>query len=195
MVARVLGVVGAIAVSLLAALPALAAEAERDADAKAPLEPQAEGQQNLALGAQVGFYNPNGLALRAGFRPISLEAAAGWAPTLLSYGGDRHSKLKLIAPLELTPQLLLGDIQLGNKIHGAFRVGYRYNLTLGHGFTLGGQLSKRWGHLQLEGLWGLSVFPNAVDELREENVLPENTSFNFPPSVTWGLTVGLMYYP
>jgi hypothetical protein len=114
---------------------------------------------------------------------------------LLNYGSDRDPKLKLLAPFELTPQLLLGDIELGNKIHGAFRVGYRYNLALSHGFTFGGQLSKRWGHLQLEGLWGVSVFPNAADELRDGDAVPENTSFNFPPSVTWGLSVGLMYYP
>lgn len=195
MVARVLGVVGAMSVGFLTALPASAAQAERDAGAKAPLEPPTEGQQNFALGAQVGFYNPNGLALRAGFRPISLEVAAGWVPTLLNYGSDRDPKLKLIAPFELTPQLLLGDIKFGNKIHGAFRVGYRYNLALGHGFSFGGQLSKRWGHLQLEGLWGMSVFPNAADELRDEDAVPQNTSFNFPPSVTWGLSVGLMYYP
>ena len=195
MAARVLGVLGAIGVGFLTALPASAAEIERDAGAEVTKKPQEEGQQNFALGAQVGFYNPNGLALRAGFRPISVEAAAGWTPTLLSYGGDDNPKLKLIAPLELTPQLLLGDIKLGNKIHGAFRLGYRYNLMLGHGFTFGGQLSKRWGHVQLEGLWGVSVFPDAVFKLQEEDAVPANPRFNFPPSVNWGLTVGLMYYP
>ena len=190
---RVLSVLGAMGVCVLTARPAAAVE--RAASGVEAPKPQAEGQGNFALGAQVGFYNPNGLAVRAGFRPLSLEVAAGWAPTLLSYGSDRDPKLKLLAPFELTPQLLLGDIKLGNEIHGAFRAGYRYNLTLGHGFTFGGQLSKRWGHLQLEGLWGVSVYPNAVDELRDEDAVPENTSFNFPPSVTWGLSVGLMYYP
>jgi hypothetical protein len=190
---RVSSVLGVIGVGVLTALPAAAVE--RDAGGVAAPKPQAEGQGNFALGAQVGFYNPNGLALRGGFRPISLEAAAGWVPTLLSYGSDQDPKLKLLAPFEVTPQLLLGDIKLGNEIHGAFRIGYRYNLALAHGFTFGGQLSKRWGHLQLEGLWGVSVFPNAADELRDEDAVPENTSFNFPPSVTWGLSVGLMYYP
>jgi hypothetical protein len=25
--------------------------------------------------------------------------------------------------------------------------------------------------------------------------VPERASFNFPPALTWGLTVGLLYYP
>jgi hypothetical protein len=191
--ARVLGVLGAISVGFLTALPATAAE--RDAGADHAQKTQAEGQRNFALGAQVGFYNPNGLVLRAGFRPISLEAAAGWVPTLLSYGGDRDPTLKLIAPFEITPQLLVGDVEFGNEVHGAVRIGYRYNLTLGHGVTIGGQLSKRWGHVQLEGLWGVSIFPDAIARLREEGAVPENPSYNFPPSLNWGLTVGLMYYP
>jgi hypothetical protein len=190
---RVLGVFGAMGVGLLTTLSAAAGE--RDAGADDAPKPQAEVQRNFALGAQAGFYNPNGLALRAGFRPISLEAAAGWVPTLLSYGGDRDPTLKLIAPFELTPQLVLGDVKFGNDVHGALRIGYRYNLTLGHGVTLGGQLSKRWGHLQLEGLWGVSIFPDAVAQLRKEGTVPEDPSYNFPPSVNWGLTVGLMYYP
>ena len=188
-----LGILGLSCAALLAAEPAEAAE--RDAgEGKEPASEE-ELQQNFAFGAQVGFFNPNGLAVRAGFRPISLEVAGGFAPTLLSYGGQSDPDLKLIAPFEITPQLLLGDLKLGNKIHGAFRLGYRYNLKLGHGVTFGGQLSKRWGHLQLEGLWGMSVFPGAVDKLSEEHTVPGNTSYNFPPSITWGLTVGLLYYP
>lgn len=185
---------GAVAVALSTAGLVLAAEPRPRADVAR--EPKQEDlQHNLSLGAQVGFYNPNGLAVRAGFRPISLEVAAGWVPTLLSYGSDRNPNLKLIAGFELTPQLLLGNIKFENKIHGAFRVGYRYNLMLGHGATLGGQLSKRWGHLQLEGLWGVSVFPGAADKLRADHTVRAGTSFNFPPALNWGLTVGLMYYP
>lgn len=195
MAAKVLGVLGAVGAFFLTALPAAAAEAERDAGAELTKKPPEEGQHHFALGAQIGFFNPNGLAVRAGFRPISLEVAGGFVPTLLSYGEQSDPDLKLIAPFEVTPQLLLGDIKLGNKIHGAFRLGYRYNLMLGHGVTFGGQLSKRWGHLQLEGLWGMSVFPGAVDKLRDEDTVPAKTSFNFPPSITWGLTVGLLYYP
>lgn len=191
--ARVLGVWGALGVGILTALPAAAVE--RDAGAADAATTQPEVQRSFALGAQVGFYNPNGLAVRAGFRPLLLEAAAGWMPTLLSYGGDRDPTLKLIAPFEITPQLLLGDVKFGSEVHGAIRIGYRYNLALGHGVTLGGQLSKRWGHLQLEGLWGVSIFPDAVAQLREEGIVPENPSYNFPPSLNWGLTVGLMYYP
>jgi hypothetical protein len=44
-------------------------------------------------------------------------------------------------------------------------------------------------------VWGVSIFPDAVARLREEGIVPENPSYNFPPSLNWGLTVGLMYYP
>jgi hypothetical protein len=90
---------------------------------------------------------------------------------------------------------VLADIPFENRIRGAFRLGYRYDLALGHGGTIGAQLSKRWGHLQLEGLWGISLFPRAQKKLRADAVVPNDPDFNSSPDWTWGLTVGLMYYP
>lgn len=192
MVARWLGLWVGLSMSSLA-LPALAAE--QDAGPEIRLKPKEEVQHHFGFGAQLGFYNPNGLAVRGGWQSLSLEAAAGFTPTVLSYGGNSNPKLKLIAPFEVTPQLLLGDIKLGASIHGAFRVGYRYNWALGHGGTVGGQISKRYGHLQLEGLWGITIYPDAPEQLRSADTVPDRTSFNFPPALTWGLTVGLLYYP
>jgi hypothetical protein len=149
----------------------------------------------VGLGAQVGFFNANGVTLRAGYGAIALEGSAGFALSLLSYGSDRNPDLKLIAPFEVSPQVLLGDIPLTKTIHGSFRLGYRYNVALGHGGTVGGQVARRWTHWQLEGLWGVTVYPGATDRLREDGRVPAETSFNFPPSVNWGLTVGMLYYP
>jgi hypothetical protein len=193
MAARWLGIVTGLAVLALALPGALAAPP--DASSETQQEAQAEVQRHFGFGAQLGFYNPNGLAARAGWLPLSIEAAAGFTPTLLSYGGNQNPRLELIAPLELTPQILVGDIKLSSSIHGAFRTGYRYNWALGHGATFGGQLSKRYGHLQLEGLWGISIYPDAARRVRDDGTVPETASFNFPPALTWGLTVGLLYYP
>jgi hypothetical protein len=192
MVARWLGLVIGLGASSLAPF-ALAAES--NAEPEILLKPKAEAQHHFGFGAQLGFYNPNGLAVRGGWRPFSLELAAGVTPSLLSYGSNQNPRLELIAPLEVTPQLLVGDIKLGSSIHGAFRAGYRYNWVLGHGATFGGQISKRYGHLELEGLWGVTIYPDAAERLREGGTVPEGTSFNFPPALNWGLTVSLLYYP
>lgn len=149
----------------------------------------------VGFGAQLGFFNPNGVTVRAGHGAVALEGSAGFALSLLSYGGNRNPDLKLIAPFEVSPQLLFGDIKLTRGIHGSFRLGYRYNVALGHGGTVGGQLARRWTHWQLEGLWGVSVYPGAADRLREDGRVPKETSFNFPPALSWGLTVAMMYYP
>ncbi len=149
----------------------------------------------VGFGAQVGFFNPNGVTLRAGSGPVALEGSAGFSLSLLSYGGNRSPDLKLIAPFEVSPQVLLGDIQLHRAIHGSFRLGYRYNVALGHGGTVGAQIARRWTHWQLEGLWGVTIYPDAADRLREDGRVPAETSFNFPPAINWGLTVGILYYP
>lgn len=159
--------------------------------------PRATGSPltGVGFGAQVGFFNPNGVTLRAGSGPIALEGSVGFALSLLSYGSDQSPDLKLIAPFEVSPQVLLGDIRLDRTIHGSFRLGYRYNVALGHGGTFGGQIARRWTHWQLEGLWGVTIYPGAADRLRENGWVPAEPSFNFPPSINWGLTVGMLYYP
>ena len=154
----------------------------------------AVGQEHFGFGAGIGFFNPNGLVLRAGARQVSLEASGGFAPALLSYGGNRDPELKLIAPLEVSPQVVFDVIELPREIRGGLRMGYRYNWALGHGGTFGGQVGKRWGHVLLEGLWGITVYPKAAEQLRGDRV-PDGTNFNFPPEFAYGLTVQLLYYP
>lgn len=154
----------------------------------------AVGQEHFGFGAGLGFYNPSGVVLRAGTRHVSLEASAGFTPLLLSYGGSRNPDLKLIAPLEVSPQLVFEILEFPKEIRGGLRLGYRYNAALGQGGTFGGQLGKRWGRLLLEGVWGISIYPKAGDELRGDQV-PAGTSFNFPPEFSYGLTVQILYYP
>jgi hypothetical protein len=90
--------------------------------------------------------------------------------------------------------LVINAVTFPREIRGALRLGYRYNAALGHAGTLGGQLGKRWGHFLLEGLWGISIFPNAEDKLRGKEV-PANASFDLPPALGWGLSVNFMYFP
>jgi hypothetical protein len=152
-------------------------------------------QQNFGFGAELGFYNPSGIALRAGARDLSLDVAAGFVPVLLSYGSAPNPKLKLLVPLEVSPQLLIHAITFRDDIRGGLRLGYRYNAALGHGATLGAQIGKRVTRkLLLEGVWGVSYYPNAADRLRG-NQVPRDTSFNFPPQLGYGLTVSLLFYP
>jgi hypothetical protein len=157
--------------------------------------PEPSEQANFGFGAQIGFYNPNGLTVRAGSQLISLEVSAGFAPVLLSYGDRRDPELKLLFPFEVTPQLVLQVGEFRNGITGAVLLGYRYNVALGHGATLGGQIEKRISRkLVAEGMWGLSYYPGASDRLRGDQV-PTRTSFNFPPEIGGGITVGLLFYP
>jgi hypothetical protein len=96
--------------------------------------------------------------------------------------------------VEVTPQIVFDFLEFRHEVRAGLRVGYRYNTALGDGGTLGGQIGKRWGHLLLEGLWGITVYPNAASKLRGDEV-PEGTDFNFPPEFNYGLTVQVLYYP
>lgn len=157
--------------------------------------PSPDVQENFGIGAQIGFYTPTGLSLRAGARAASLEVAAGVMPTLLSYAeGPYDNKLKLLAPLELAPTLLVDVLETKDHMRGGLRFGYRYNFALGHGGTLGGQLGKRFGHWLLEGSWGICIYPKAEDNLRGDQV-SQNASFKFPPFLNWGLNVSAFYFP
>jgi hypothetical protein len=152
------------------------------------------GQENFGVGATVGFFNPNGLVLRGGARIVSLEVSGGFGITLLSYESNTDHELKLLAPLEVTPQIVFDFLEFSREVRAGLRAGYRYNTALGSGGTVGGQLGKRWGHLLLEGVGGITVYPNAGARLRGEEV-PEGTDFNFPPEFNYGLTVQVLYYP
>jgi len=158
-------------------------------------EPSLAVQENFGIGAQVGFYTPTGLSLRAGARTSSLEVAAGVMPTLLSYSeGLYGDKLKLIVPLEVAPTFLVEVLETKDHMRGGLRLGYRYNVALGQGGTLGGQLGKRFGHWLLEGSWGICVYPKAEHNLRGDQV-PQDASFKFPPFLNWGLNVSAFYFP
>jgi uncharacterized membrane protein YfcA len=178
------------AVVLLLSLTGVAVAQE----AKPKKTSAAEGQENFGFGAGIGFVSPSGLVLRAGARVVSVEGAAGFMPALLSYGSQQNPQLKLIAPLEATGQVVFEVLEFPREIRGGLRLGYRHNLVLGPGGTLGGQIGKRWGHLLLEGVWGISLYPDARDRLNGEQV-PEGTSYNFPPELNWGLSVQVLYYP
>jgi hypothetical protein len=188
MAVRLLGVI--VGAAVLLAPHGARAEGETTEKTAEP-----EPLTGFGVGAQLGFFNPSGFALRGGYGPVAIEAAAGFAVTALTWGSDRNPELKFIAPFEVSPQLLLGDIALTKTLHGSFRVGYRYNVLLGHGGTFGGQIARRWDHWQLEGLWGISVFTQAAQRLRDKGTVPPDTSFNIPPALQYGLTVGIMYYP
>ena len=171
-------------------------EPEANAATAAPRRDAApEGQENFGVGAQIGFFNPEGLALRAGARAISLEAAGGFVPILLSYGDRTAPTLRLLFPAEATGQIIVHALTLGNDVRGALRMGYRYNAMLGHGATLGAQVAKRFGaHLQLEAMGGVSVYPDATNQLRGSEV-SASEHFNYPPELGGGVTVGLMFFP
>jgi hypothetical protein len=152
-------------------------------------------QENFGFGAQIGSANPSGVIVRVGARAISLDVTAGFVPVLLDYGNAQSPSLKLLAPFEVTPQVLIDVVNFKNDIRGGLRFGYRYNTALGYGLTVGGQIGKRVSKkLLLEGLWGISYYPRAADNLRGDQV-PAGTSFNFPPQLGYGLSVGLLYYP
>lgn len=154
----------------------------------------ARGQENFGLGAELGFYNPNGFALRGGARAASLEVAFGFTPSLLSYGSAREPKLKFLAPLEVAPQLVFDIIEIKRELRGGLRVGYRYNWALGHGGSVGGQIGKRFGDFLVEGVGGITVYPNAAGRLRGDEV-PANAGLNFPPALNWGVGVSIFFYP
>ncbi len=157
--------------------------------------PKSTGQEAFGFGAQLGFYNPNGVTVRVGARAIAVQVTAGFIPVLLSYGSSRSPDLKFLMPFEVTPQLVIHAVTFKDDIRGALLLGYRYNTALGHGATLGAQIEKRVSRtVVLEGMWGLSYYPKASDHLRGDQV-PEGTSFNFPPELGYGLTVGILYYP
>ena len=191
MVARLLKV-ALVGTCLSATSVAAAQEGGPDARAKKPTA--AVGQENFGFGPSVGFYNPNGLMLRVGARVVAVDVTAGFVPVLLSYGGNRNPKLKLIAPFEVTPQLSFELLTFPREIRAGLRAGFRYNSDLGNGGTFGGQIGKRWGHVLLEGLWGITIYPKASDKLRG-NRLAEGTEFNFPPELAYGLSLNLLYYP
>lgn len=170
-----------------------AAEPDRSAE-RDRLATATGGQENFGMGATLGFFNPSGLALRGGVREASLEVTAGFMPSLLSYGSSRDPQLKLIAPFEITPQLLFELLQFKHGGRAGLRMGYRYNWVLGHGGSLGGHIGKRIGRLLIEGVWGLTAYPGAADRLLGDRV-PEGSKFNFPPWLNWGLNVSLFYYP
>jgi len=180
-------------VSLCSSAVASAQEPSRTGDGERP-KTAARGQENFGLGATLGFFNPSGLVLRGGARAAALEVTAGFMPALLSYGSSRAPQLKFIAPFELTPQLVFEVAELKREIRAGLRLGYRYNWALGHGGSVGGQLGKRFGHVVLEGVFGVAVYPGAADRLRGDEV-PQGSSFNFPPSLNWGFNVNVLYYP
>jgi hypothetical protein len=193
-----LGVVVAIGVGISSSRGALAQAPFGDAattGSAAPIEPPHASQENFGFGAQLGFYNPSGLTVRAGARALSLDVTAGFVPLLLDYGSAQNPSLKLLAPFEITPQVLIDVVNFKDDLRGGLRLGYRYNTALGYGLTVGGQIGKRvTKKLLLEGLWGISYYPRASDNLRGDQV-PVGTRFNFPPELGYGLSVGLLYYP
>jgi len=154
----------------------------------------ARGQENFGIGAQLGFFDPSGVAVRLGARAVSLHVPAGVLPVLLNYGSAREPDYKFLAPLEIAPQVLVELVEFKNEVRGGLRLGYRYNAALGSGGSFGGQLGKRFGHVLLEGAWGISIYPKAAENLRGDQV-PEGASFNFPPALNWGLNVAVFYYP
>ncbi len=168
---------------------------EARAQEKPAPAPAALGQEHFAFGPTLGFGNPNGLQVRAGDKALALDVTAGFAPILFNYGDSRDPSYKLLVPFEVSPQIVIHALTFRNEIRGAVRLGYRYNVTLGHGATLGAQIHKRMSrHVALEGAWTLSYYPNAAERLRGDAV-PDGASFNFPPQLNAGLSVSLLYYP
>jgi hypothetical protein len=157
-----------------------------------------EGQANFAFGAQIGFYNPNGLTVHVGVPAIAIEATAGFAPLLLSYesySSYEDNALKFLMPFEVSPQLVIHVLTFKHEMRGNLLLGYRYNRVLGQGATIGGELESRVTRkLALQGSWGISYYPDAIDRLRG-NQVPSDASFKFPPWFGYGLSVGLLFYP
>lgn len=182
------------------ALPTPAAEvAGPSARSDAPVEtlPQRrpDPQAYFGFGAQVGFYNPNGFSARVGVPAISLEATVGFVPVLLDYGDSQHPELKFLMPFEVSPQLVIHAVTFRNDIRGNLLLGYRYNAALGHAPTIGGQIEKRVSrHWLIEGMWGISYYPDAADRLRG-NQVAKDTDFQFPPQLGAGISIGALFYP
>ncbi len=97
----------------------------------------AVGQENFGVGAGVGLFNPNGLVLRGGARAVSLEVSGGFGITLLTYGSNTDPTLELLAPPEVTPQLVFDFLEFRHEVRAGLRAGYRYNAALGNGAPSG----------------------------------------------------------
>lgn len=159
---------------------------------------QAASQSYFGFGVQAGFYDPNGLTVRVGVPAIALQVSAGFAPLLLSYqsysSGERNA-LKFLMPFEVSPQLVLHAINLRHEMRGNLLLGYRHNRVLGNGFTFGGELESRVTRkLVLLGSWGISIYSEAENRLRGDQV-PADTDFKFPPWFGYGFSVCLLFYP
>jgi hypothetical protein len=156
------------------------------------------GQSYFGFGAQLGFYNPNGLVVHVGVPAVAIEASAGFAPLLLSYRSDSQyedNELKFLVPFEVSTQLVIHAVTFKHDMRGNLLLGYRYNRALGQGITLGGEIESRVTRkLVLQGLWGVSFYPDASDHLRRDRV-PSDAEFKFPPWLGYGLSVGLLFYP
>ncbi len=158
--------------------------------------PSSTPQEAFGFGAQIGFYNPNGVSVRAGARAIALQVIAGFTPKAVSYGGYRDQKYEFFMTSEVTAQAVIYATTFRNEIRGHALIGYRYNGVYGHGAMLGAQIEKRVTRkLLLEGLWGFSYYPAAADRVRGDKV-PKDADFGFPPpQIDFGVSVGLLFFP
>ena len=148
---------------------------------------------------QAGLSSPLGLALRVGAPELSLETVAGFTPLYLVFyphGDTTQEVVKLLMPLEVTPQLVIHAVTFKDGIRGAARLGYRYNDLLGHGVALGGQIEKRVTRkLLVEALFGVNYYPKGSDRVRDKYGFGDGNYGFPPPSFSYGFSVGALLYP
>lgn len=128
-----------------------------------------------------------GLRATAGWRPlvISMVEEAGDPPDFGFYSSGQANADLVALPWRPSPRSAVGA-----------SVGYKYNTVLGHGagaaFEAAIGLSPR---LSLLLSAGVAYFPDGDDEIREREMAPAETDFNYPLGAGWqsGANIGLAF--
>jgi hypothetical protein len=147
------------------------------------------GQRNFAFGAQLGAYVPSGLSLQLGSPDVALGLSGGFMPIIFN---EKPNSIGFLVSGEAEGALLIRLANVAGTTPMGLRLGYRYNTVLGHGIGLGGYAERRLTKVvALVGSYGLTIYPNAFDGIRDEGHDP----FGAAGVIGGGLSVGLLFYP
>ena len=179
----------------LAALLFVAAGAPAHAQASSSQPPDHHG---LSLLLTAGGYEAFGGGLGFGSRDMGIRGTGGWAPVIIGLdNGSGGTDIKFYNGFQAGGDgyLRIWSPQPTSDI-GA-QVGYRYNSQLGHGLAAGGYFQLALNRsLDLNVSFGLLVFPDGEDKLKQEQNLPPSTTFSFPgPKVNVALSAALVFWP
>jgi hypothetical protein len=156
-----------------------------------------DGRGPFALLLHVGPYSGFGGGVAVGTPDVGVRASVGWTPllTVLTSGSD--TDLHFYGGFQISPDLYARLLHPRPTTHVGVQGGYRYNTLFGHGAAVGG-----YAQFGLSGAidalisMGVVVFPDGEDRLKRDQNLAPGTSFSFPgPSVNFGVSLGLAFFP